>query len=319
MAPDRLTTSRTVHLELAGCTASLQMDYAAEQAVSPAFARFSVTDPPIDRTTPWRSWESPLAHPLWHRQPRGPLRLPNGGLAVVRPFPAVVEVHDPDHGLALWGEPNALAAGDVRAQPASTAIADWLFTRGIQVLHAACVAYDGRAVLILGPSGAGKSTAALACVAEGGTFLGDDLVAVSTSPGPIAHSLFATAKLTEATDSRLQLTNLVTLGTTPKGKRVVAIPDSIAVARSAEIVALAVLDDPTPSGSADPRRISRGVALRALASTGLKVGLGAGTTQHWLGAITALSRWVPAWRVEPSWQMDMLAEAIRRTIDPPTH
>lgn len=43
-----------------------------------------------------------------------------------------------------------------------------------QVLHASCVAYAGRAVLILGPSGAGKSSLTLQLMALGAELVADD-------------------------------------------------------------------------------------------------------------------------------------------------
>jgi len=46
----------------------------------------------------------------------------------------------------------------------------------LQTLHASCVAFNGRAVLILGPSGTGKSALALDLMSRGGSLIADDQV-----------------------------------------------------------------------------------------------------------------------------------------------
>lgn len=60
-------------------------------------------------------------------------------------------------------------------------------TDGSEVLHASCVAVDGRGVLILGPSGAGKSALALALMALGAQLVADDRTIVT----PVADGLVA--------------------------------------------------------------------------------------------------------------------------------
>ncbi len=45
---------------------------------------------------------------------------------------------------------------------------------GSQIIHASCVAIEGRAVVILGPSGAGKSALALQLMALGAQLVADD-------------------------------------------------------------------------------------------------------------------------------------------------
>jgi hypothetical protein len=53
--------------------------------------------------------------------------------------------------------------------------------QGGLLLHAAAVAFEGRALVIVGPSGAGKSTLARAAVAAGGRLLSDETVGLHPS------------------------------------------------------------------------------------------------------------------------------------------
>jgi hypothetical protein len=63
----------------------------------------------------------------------------------------------------------------------------WFFERrGVLILHAAMVARDGEAVLLVGPTGAGKSTAAVAALLDGWEMHSDDLAVVRPGPdGPL--------------------------------------------------------------------------------------------------------------------------------------
>ncbi|MDQ2092235.1 HPr kinase/phosphorylase [Marimonas arenosa] len=68
-----------------------------------------------------------------------------------------------------------------------------------EILHASCVAIDGRAVLILGRSGRGKSALALELMALGAALVADDRVelrrvgeaVIASAPEPIAGSIEA--------------------------------------------------------------------------------------------------------------------------------
>ena len=50
------------------------------------------------------------------------------------------------------------------------------------ILHASCVALDGRGLLIMGPSGAGKSALALQLMALGARLVSDDRTEVTAGP-----------------------------------------------------------------------------------------------------------------------------------------
>ncbi|MGL4239464.1 HPr kinase/phosphorylase [Tabrizicola sp.] len=56
-------------------------------------------------------------------------------------------------------------------------------TTDSQILHASCVAVDGRGLLILGPSGAGKSSLAIRLLALGATLVSDDQTLVAVQDG----------------------------------------------------------------------------------------------------------------------------------------
>jgi hypothetical protein len=60
--------------------------------------------------------------------------------------------------------------------------------RGLEVLHASAVAFDGGAVAFAGPSRSGKTSLALECCKLGGTFLADDVLTVEVGDGAVlAH------------------------------------------------------------------------------------------------------------------------------------
>ncbi len=61
-------------------------------------------------------------------------------------------------------------------------------------MHASCVAFDARAVLILGSSGAGKSSLALQLMAFGGVLVSDDKTYLQAGNTEIMASAPATIK-----------------------------------------------------------------------------------------------------------------------------
>lgn len=51
----------------------------------------------------------------------------------------------------------------------------------MKLLHATCVKFEGRGILLLGKSGAGKSDLALRLIDAGGVLIGDDYVNISAA------------------------------------------------------------------------------------------------------------------------------------------
>jgi hypothetical protein len=94
----------------------------------------------------------------------------------------------------------SIAALPVWATAAPFRVAmSWLCNlRGVQIVHGASVALEGKAVLLAGKGGSGKSTTALACAMAGLGYLGDDYCAVEPAAGRV-HLIYRTAKATRTT------------------------------------------------------------------------------------------------------------------------
>jgi HPr kinase/phosphorylase len=57
-----------------------------------------------------------------------------------------------------------------------------------QILHASCVAFDGRGLLILGPSGSGKSALAIRLISLGASLVSDDRTLLNAVEGRLVAS-----------------------------------------------------------------------------------------------------------------------------------
>ncbi len=66
---------------------------------------------------------------------------------------------------------------------------------GRQLLHAAAVGIDDRAVLLTGAGGSGKSSSALHCLCDGMQFAGDDYVVAQLQPEPLVFPIYSSAKV----------------------------------------------------------------------------------------------------------------------------
>lgn len=82
-----------------------------------------------------------------------------------------------------------------RASPFRTLLHWIMRARGAQLVHAAVIGTAAGGVLVTGRGGVGKSTTALACLAAGLDYVGDDYVLLVGGETVTAHSLYRTAKL----------------------------------------------------------------------------------------------------------------------------
>jgi hypothetical protein len=98
----------------------------------------------------------------------------------------------------FWCEDPGQLTWSERANPLRVLVHWALTDSGCQLAHAGAVGAGGRGALVAGGSGAGKSTTAAACLEAGFDYAGDDHVLVTTGgPTPIAHAVYATAKLSQ--------------------------------------------------------------------------------------------------------------------------
>jgi hypothetical protein len=94
-----------------------------------------------------------------------------------------------------WAEDAAALPFLDAAEPLRQIFHWWLGDHGRQLLHGGGVGLPHGGVLITGRNGSGKSTTALACLASGLRYAGDDYVVVESGAPPRLYSLYNSGKL----------------------------------------------------------------------------------------------------------------------------
>ena len=120
----------------------------------------------------------------------GPVR------ALYQPALETLQMLDEEQNHAWFWAKNAESLPEWEcATPIRHILHWWLARQGVQQLHAAAIGLPSGGVLVVGQGGSGKSTVALAGLAAGLLYAGDDYVAASVEGGPIAYSLFNSGKV----------------------------------------------------------------------------------------------------------------------------
>jgi hypothetical protein len=197
------------------------------------------------------------------------------------------------------------------------AVMHWALSRPDRLLvHAGAVGIGGRGVLLTGPGGSGKSTSAVAALFAGYDYFGDDYVLVDLAgEQPVAHSLYATAKLAPAAAALLPglpdaLRRRVLLG---DAKHVidVSLLRPGRVGTSARIAGI-VIPRLCAGGPTALRPASAGAALQALApSTVFQAPRRDGAA---LGLLAKLARSVPAYLLELGGAPDDVGPVLKRLL-----
>lgn len=116
--------------------------------------------------------------------------------AAFQPFGRILSAFDAERGLGIccFGAADKVLSFE-KAAPLRSMIAWWARLHGFQVMHAAVVGRSDGGLMLAGKGGSGKSNTSLACLATSMGFAGDDVCAVGIEDdGPVAHSLYATAR-----------------------------------------------------------------------------------------------------------------------------
>jgi hypothetical protein len=208
-----------------------------------------------------------------------------------------------------------------QAAPLRSALQWGLTGTGGLFVHAGAVGASGRCILLAGRSGSGKSTIAVAALLAGFDFLGDDYVYLTldaSGADPVAHSLYATAKLTP--ESLILMPQLadhpalrLRIGADKHVLDISALgPQGLRHACPVSAIVIPHLQPGRPGGI-EP--VTPGAALLAMApSTVLQVPK---PTAAELGPLAQLARRIPAFRLavgrSPNETVPLLRQILERT------
>ena len=231
-------------------------------------------------------------------------------------FHLVIAVDDVNRR-ALYAVPDASAIpGWERAAPLRYLVNSWFAGRGLQMVHAGCLARGERGALIAGPGGSGKSTTSL-LASQSGLFdyLADDYCLVAPSQKATAYSLFNSAKLHAADLSAFPnlRPHFVIPDRQADGEKPVVFLSRVSrVRRSCPIDAI-YLPEVTDSEETRIHPVPRRRSFEAIAPSTAEQLLGAEPKN--LALIAALAAGVPAFRLELGRDRNQIPQRLATHLD----
>jgi hypothetical protein len=201
-----------------------------------------------------------------------------------------------------------------QASPFRIALSWLANSHGMQIVHAAAVALDGRAALIAGAGGSGKSTTALACALSGMSYLGDDYCLVEPTSRRV-HMLYKSAKLLRRSVEMLPgvepwLVNADRIG---QEKGVMFLDSSqLPILPSAEIAAI-LLPRVTGSAKTEVRRGASRDALHAILPS--TVGGLMGGTANTPSLLMKLAGSAPVYHLELGTEIGAVVDAVASVLE----
>ncbi len=235
--------------------------------------------------------------------------VPDGPLAIYDPFR--------NHAWMRFSPMDSVSNYEV-ARPFRRILHWWAADRSLQVIHAGAIGDTCGGILLAGRGGSGKSTTALACLAGGLKYAGDDYCLVEHGQPPQVHSLYLSG-VANAHTADLVPTLRDALLSAPRmpgqdSAKHVIFSDDIAPASVTTGFPLRAILVPRITGGDTSRLepLSPAESLRALApSTLLQL---PGQRADGLARLANLVRSIPSWRLclgnDPRTAVDLLANLL---------
>lgn len=223
----------------------------------------------------------------------------------------------PEYGEGIYWLPGDSAPRvDDRSSPFRAILSWWMRDVQKQVIHAAAVGWGPAGALLAAPAHSGKSTTALACLTAGLRYVGDDYCLLSMTRGPVAHSLYSSAKLDGDNVARFPGLQplLANPGTLDVEKAVFFLAGGFRT-QMAERLSISALLVPQIANLAAPELepISAAAALAALAPSSL-LQLSAARPEA-LRMMAQLVRSVPAFQLRLPGDVSLVPPVIRRLLE----
>jgi hypothetical protein len=204
-----------------------------------------------------------------------------------------------------------------RGAPLRTIFHWWGLQQNWHVVHAGAVGTDDGGVLLVGKAGSGKSTVALACLAAGLAYLGDNDALLAAGAPPFVHGLYCAGKL-DAEHVRRRLPHLLPL-VGPREARYRNKDVFFVEARGGATLAggfplrAVLIPRITGAAAATARRVPASAAVVALApSTLLQL---PGAHRERLRHLVGVLRDVPAYVLEMGDDVASVPAAITRVLE----
>ena len=264
-----------------------------------------------------------LPPPPWNWPPVGAqvkLVLPAGGeghrIPGSRPAGSFAMASIASRRTIVWLADTAALPWAARAAPLMQVWRWWAADCGLRILHAGCVGTAAGAALLVGRGGSGKSSTSVLAALAGLNFVSDDYCMFDGKPEPVAHALFASAKLhVDHLERFPRLPAEAVLRPVEAGEKAILRMEQAAPGRMAERLPVRSVLAARVTGTNQPRLvpISAAEALQAIAPSTLMQLYRDDSSA--CSEMAALVRRLPCWRLELGGGLDAVPGLLRRHLE----